>query len=36
MASNEGAANWPLSWQFYLLLNGISWGRNGQTLLGDL
>jgi hypothetical protein len=36
MASNKGATNWPLSWQFYPLLNGIWWRRNGQTLLGDL
>jgi hypothetical protein len=36
MVSNEDAANWPLSWQFYPLLNGIWCGRNDQTLLGDL
>jgi hypothetical protein len=36
MASNEGVANWPLSWQFYPLLNGIWLGRNGQTILSDL
>jgi hypothetical protein len=36
MTSNEGVANWPLSWQFCPLLNGIWWGRNGQTLLDGL
>jgi hypothetical protein len=27
MDSNEGAANWSLSWQFYPLLNGIDGGE---------